>query len=75
MSGVIRLKRKKTSLNVTSEKAYTMLVKMAFNQRRKMLRNAVKPLFTEAFLQDEIFNKRAEQLTVADFAQLTFKML
>ncbi len=74
MSGVIRLKRKKTALVVSSEKAYTMLVKMAFNQRRKMLRNAVKPLFTEEYLKDAIFNKRAEALSIEDFAMLTFKM-
>ncbi|MCY7291641.1 MAG: 16S rRNA (adenine(1518)-N(6)/adenine(1519)-N(6))-dimethyltransferase RsmA [Ferruginibacter sp.] len=74
MSGVIRLTRRKEPLVVHSEKAYKMLVKMAFNQRRKMLRNAVKPLFTEEFLQDEIFNKRAEALSLEDFAALTFKM-
>ena len=57
-----------------SEKNFTVLVKTAFNQRRKTLRNAVKPLFDEAALQDPIFNKRAEQLSIADFAQLTWKM-
>ena len=74
MSAVIRLTRRKEPLVVHSEKGYKMLVKMAFNQRRKMLRNAVKPLFTEAFLQDDIFNKRAEALSMEDFAALTFKM-
>jgi 16S rRNA (adenine1518-N6/adenine1519-N6)-dimethyltransferase len=74
MSGVIRLTRKKTALVVSSEKAYTMLIKMAFNQRRKMLRNAVKPLFTEEYLKDVLFNKRAEALSIDDFAALTFKM-
>jgi len=49
-------------------------VKAAFNQRRKMLRNAVKGLFEESVLADPFFNKRAEQLSVADFAELTFKM-
>jgi 16S rRNA (adenine1518-N6/adenine1519-N6)-dimethyltransferase len=34
----------------------------------------VKSLFDEIILQDEIFNKRAEQLSVEDFAMLTFKM-
>ena len=74
MSGVIRLTRKKEPLNVRSERSYKMLVKMAFNQRRKTLRNAVKPLFEAAALQDEIFNKRAEALSIDDFAALTFKM-
>ena len=57
-----------------SEKAFTLLVKTAFNQRRKTLRNAVKGLFTPEELQDPLFNKRAEQLSVDDFAQLSFRM-
>jgi 16S rRNA (adenine1518-N6/adenine1519-N6)-dimethyltransferase len=74
MSGVIELQRKAVVENMLSEKHFFLLVKTAFNQRRKMLRNAVKSLFEADTLQDEIFNKRAEQLSVADFAQLTFKM-
>lgn len=73
-SGVIRLKRKTTTLTVKSERAFKVLVKTAFNQRRKTLRNAVKSLFTADVLTDEIFNKRAEALSVEDFAALTFKM-
>ena len=57
-----------------NERSFFVLVKTAFNQRRKTLRNAVKALFSAAELQDAIFDKRAEQLTVSDFAQLTFKM-
>jgi 16S rRNA (adenine1518-N6/adenine1519-N6)-dimethyltransferase len=74
MSGVIRLTRKETSLAVRSEKAFFTLVKAAFGQRRKMLRNPMKPFFDAAVLQEEIFTKRAEQLTVEEFAALTFKM-
>lgn len=74
MSGVIRLKRKTTAYQVKSERAFINLVKTAFNQRRKMLRNGVKGLFDAATLQDEIFTKRAEQLSIEDFAALTFKM-
>jgi 16S rRNA (adenine1518-N6/adenine1519-N6)-dimethyltransferase len=73
-SGVIRLRRKTNTLDVKSDKAYKLLVKTAFNQRRKTLRNAVRGLFTPEILQDEIFNKRAEALSIADFAALTFKM-
>lgn len=73
-SGVIRLKRKTETLPVKSDRAFTVLVKTAFNQRRKTLRNAVKSLFTAEVLQDEIFNKRAEALSVEDFAALTFRM-
>lgn len=75
MSGVIRLRRKENALPVKSEKAFKLLVKTAFNQRRKTLRNAVKGLFMPEVLQDEIFNKRAEALSVNDFAELSFKMM
>ena len=74
MSGVIRLTRKAEPLVVKFERAYKVLVKTAFQQRRKTLRNAVKSLFTQEELQDELFNKRAEVLSIEDFAALTFRM-
>ena len=74
VSGVIRLRRKEQILSVKSERAFTVLVKTAFNQRRKMLRNATRSLFDETVLQDDIFNKRAEQLSLDDFARLSFLM-
>ncbi|MCZ2223721.1 MAG: 16S rRNA (adenine(1518)-N(6)/adenine(1519)-N(6))-dimethyltransferase RsmA [Chitinophagales bacterium] len=74
MSGVIKLEIKDEKYQVKSDAAFIQLVKASFNQRRKMLRNAVKHLFENEILQDEIFNKRAEQLSVEDFAALTFKM-
>jgi len=73
-SAVIRLTPVQNKLDMKSEKAFFLLVKTAFNQRRKTLRNAVKSLFDAAILQDELFNKRAEQLTIEQFAALTFKM-
>ena len=75
MSGVIKMRIRKDVPEMKSETHFRLLVKTAFNQRRKMLRNAVKPMFDAAFLEDEIFNKRAEQLTIDQFAALTFKML
>lgn len=74
MSGVIRLTRKENTYAMKSEKAFKLLVKTAFNQRRKTLRNAVRGLFMPEILQDEIFNKRAEALSVEDFAALSFRM-
>jgi 16S rRNA (adenine1518-N6/adenine1519-N6)-dimethyltransferase len=74
MSGVIQLQLRNSLYNVKSDKAFVQLVKLAFNQRRKMLRNAVKSVFSAEVLQDEIFNKRAEQLSIEDFAALTFRM-
>jgi 16S rRNA (adenine1518-N6/adenine1519-N6)-dimethyltransferase len=75
MSGVIRLKAGKVKYEMRNEKLFFQLVKTAFNQRRKMLRNALRGLFEEEVLKSEvIFNQRAEQLSVGDFAGLTFKM-
>ena len=74
MSGVIELTKRTSIPSMKTEKYFFMLVKTAFNQRRKKLRNAVRNLFSEDILQHEIFDKRAEQLSVDDFASLTFKM-
>jgi 16S rRNA (adenine1518-N6/adenine1519-N6)-dimethyltransferase len=74
VSGVIRLTRRQEPLKVKSDRAYWVLVKTAFNQRRKTLRNALKSQFTAEVLADDIFNKRAEQLSIEDFAALTFRI-
>ncbi|QES89750.1 16S rRNA (adenine(1518)-N(6)/adenine(1519)-N(6))-dimethyltransferase RsmA [Rhizosphaericola mali] len=74
MSGVIRLTKRSILPNFKSERSLFVLVKLAFNQRRKTLRNATKSLFSAEVLQDPIFDKRAEQLSVNEFAALTFKM-
>ncbi len=73
-SAVIRFTPKENPVKVRTEKMFFLLVKTAFNQRRKTLRNAVKSLFTEEELKDPVFNKRAEQLTVLQFAELTWRM-
>ena len=74
VSGVIRLTRRQEPLKVKSDRAYWVLVKTAFNQRRKTLRNALKSQFTAEVLADDIFNKRAEQLSIEEFASLTYRM-
>ena len=74
MSGVIRLLPRKEPLPIYSERRLFVLVKAAFNQRRKTLRNAVKSLFDEEVLKDELFSQRAEQLSIEDFAALTYRM-
>jgi 16S rRNA (adenine1518-N6/adenine1519-N6)-dimethyltransferase len=71
---VIRLQRKAVAVPVRSERALLVLVKTAFNQRRKMMRNAVKGLFSPEELADPLFDQRAEQLSVEQFAALTFRM-
>ncbi|HNP54646.1 MAG TPA: 16S rRNA (adenine(1518)-N(6)/adenine(1519)-N(6))-dimethyltransferase RsmA, partial [Ferruginibacter sp.] len=74
MSGFIRLTRRKTDPAFKTARQFNLLVKTAFNQRRKTLRNAVKSLFEPAFLTDPIFDKRAEMLSIDDFARLTHLM-
>jgi 16S rRNA (adenine1518-N6/adenine1519-N6)-dimethyltransferase len=73
-SAVIRLTPRKDPPSLRTEKMFFLLVKTAFNQRRKMLRNAVKGLFTDDVLRDPLFDKRAEQLTIIQFAELTWRM-
>lgn len=73
-SGVIKLLPVKEPTAMKSRTAFFLLVKTAFGQRRKTLRNACKNLFDSETLQKDIFTKRAEQLSVSDFAQLSFEM-
>jgi 16S rRNA (adenine1518-N6/adenine1519-N6)-dimethyltransferase len=72
-SGVIRLLPRKEKLEMKSKEVFFTLVKTAFGQRRKTLRNACKNLFSSEVLQDPIFDKRAEQLSIGDFANLSFR--
>ncbi len=73
-SGVIRLTRNKTPFPVKSERAFWVLVKTSFNQRRKTMRNSVKSLFDHNVLLDPMFGRRAETFSIKEFAELTFKM-
>lgn len=73
-SGVIRLKRLRTKLGV-DEKLFFNLVKTAFNQRRKTLRNALKSLnISQYHIDENLLNLRAEQLSVREFVELTRKI-
>ena len=71
-SGVIRLVRKTDFHLDCDESLFFMVVKTAFNQRRKTLRNSLKSLLTDENLkQDSIFDKRPEQLPWQDFVRIT----
>lgn len=74
-SAVIRLRPLAEKPAMKSERSFFVLVKTAFNQRRKMLRNGVKSLFDAETLQEDVFSRRAEDLSVHEFAALTFKMI
>lgn len=73
-SGVIKLLPRAEELKMKDAKLFKRLVKAAFGQRRKTLRNACKGLFEPGVLAEDLFGKRAEQLKVEEFAELTFKM-
>jgi 16S rRNA (adenine1518-N6/adenine1519-N6)-dimethyltransferase len=74
MSGVIRLTRRTDALSYRTEKDFHRLVKLAFQQRRKTLRNALRSVFLPEMLTDPIFDRRAETLSLEEFAALTHKM-
>ncbi|MEO1257957.1 MAG: 16S rRNA (adenine(1518)-N(6)/adenine(1519)-N(6))-dimethyltransferase RsmA [Bacteroidota bacterium] len=72
-SGVIRLRRKAGSLGC-DEKLFRRIVKQVFSQRRKMLRNTLKPFFDgEMLMNDPYFTKRPEVLSVEEFVELANK--
>ncbi len=86
-SAVIRMSRNETTDLGCDERLFKQVVKTTFNQRRKTLRNSIRPVLADAdnkleqqgntpkdhskFLAHEIFNKRPEQLSVTEFIALT----
>ena len=86
-SAVIRMTRNDTSRLGCEERLFRKVVKTTFNQRRKTLRNNIRPLLADldvqcqgaaasvpdhsGFLADELFGLRPEQLSVSDFVSLT----
>lgn len=70
-SAVVRLSRNFDKRLDCDEKAFRLLVKTAFNYRRKTLRNALRALpFPAETAADPIFTRRAEQLSVQDYVRL-----
>lgn len=71
-SGVLRLTRKEDYSLPCDEKMFFRVVKTAFQQRRKTLRNSLKQFnLSDKIKEDSIFGQRPEQLSVAEFIQLT----
>lgn len=71
LSAVIRLTRKENFELGCDEKRFREMVKTAFNQRRKMLRNTLKPYFPpEKLMEDPFFQKRPEELGWEAFVEL-----
>ena len=70
-SAVIRLTRKDSYSLDCDERLFRMIVKQAFSQRRKMLRNTLKGQLPEEVLKEDYFQQRPEVLSVEDFVELT----
>ena len=76
-SAVIRLTRNEVTDLDCDERLFRRVVKTTFNQRRKTLRNNIRPLLTELGIEGEtllgepLFDLRPERLSVEDFISLT----
>jgi len=70
-SAVIRLRRNNTLQIDVDETLFFKVIKTGFQQRRKILQNALKPLLPPQKAPSPLLAKRAEQLTVQDFVALT----
>lgn len=70
-SGVIRLTRNSRAKLPCDEKLFIQIVKACFNQRRKMIRNSIKPFLEGQTMEHRFFETRPEQLSVDDFIELT----
>lgn len=70
-SGVIRLTRKENTTLGCDEKLFFQVVKAAFNQRRKQLRNALSQFQPKGKIDETTLELRAEKLTVEDFVKIT----
>lgn len=72
-SAVIRMTRNNRTSLPCDEALFKQVVKTTFNQRRKTLRNSIKPILGKAYPDYDlpIYNKRPEQLSVEEFIGLT----
>lgn len=71
-SGVIKLKKREQLVPVKDEVIFKKLVKASFAQRRKTLRNNLKGILPPEKLTAPLFDRRAETLSVEEFARLSF---
>lgn len=70
-SGVVRFLRKENFVLPCNEKLFFQVVKTTFNQRRKTIRNSIKPLVSDrAKIDDFYLNNRPEQLNVNQFVEI-----
>ncbi len=70
-SAVIRLTRNNVKHLPCDEVVFKQVVKTTFNQRRKTIRNSIRSLFNDNEIRHPLLDKRPEQLSVAQFVELT----
>ena len=70
-SAVIKMRRNAVTDLGCDEKLFITIVKQAFNQRRKTMRNSLRALLSPDIIDNDVFNKRPEQLSVKEFIDLT----
>ncbi|MCF8371923.1 MAG: 16S rRNA (adenine(1518)-N(6)/adenine(1519)-N(6))-dimethyltransferase RsmA [Bacteroidales bacterium] len=70
-SAVLKLTRNQKQELACNERFFFTVVKQAFGQRRKTLRNSLKSILVNLPVHQEVFGKRPEQLSVSDFESLT----
>lgn len=70
-SAVIRLIRNDVKKLDCNEELFKKVVKTAFNQRRKTIRNSIRSLFNNNEIRHPLLDKRPEQLSVVQFVELT----
>jgi 16S rRNA (adenine1518-N6/adenine1519-N6)-dimethyltransferase len=72
-SAVIRITRNEKTELGCDEQLFRRIVKTVFTMRRKMLRNGMKQILGKdsPMLEDALFTKRPEQLSVQDYVELT----
>lgn len=70
-SAVIRLTRNQVEKLDCNEDLFRKVVKTTFNQRRKTIRNSIRSLFNNNEMREPLLDKRPEQLSVAQFVELT----
>ena len=74
MSAVIRLQKKGKLNSKIDEKKIKKILKTAFNQRRKKIKNSLSTINFNLEKENNIFEKRPEQLNLKDFIFLSEKM-
>jgi 16S rRNA (adenine1518-N6/adenine1519-N6)-dimethyltransferase len=73
-SAVIRMTRNERQDMQCNENLFIRLVKTTFNQRRKIIRNSIKPLLGDKVYDCDFMNLRPEQLSITQFIDFTNKI-